>query len=116
MPGSRKRRNARPLRTRLAKVTPPKPYLGPRAIKVRVGRNALTVTLEDGRVLGVPLSALPGLASAPSSARRVHELHGRGIGIHFPLCDEDISVANLLQPEMSMHYQRRTQRNRAQSR
>lgn len=115
MPGSRKRRSPRPLRDSRERLDAPRSYLGPRATKVRVGRDALTVTLDDGRVLGVPLSALPGLASAPATARRVFELHGSGIGIHFPLCDEDISVANLLQPELTMHYQRRARRARAPS-
>ena len=105
MPASPKRRNSknRPLRrSAVAKH----PYVGPRATSVRVNRDALTVTLDDGRILVVPLTALPGLAAAPASARRVFELLGGGIGIRFPLCDEDISVANLLQPEITMHYVR----------
>jgi hypothetical protein len=67
-----------------------------------VNRDALTVALADGRILAVPFRALPGLAAAPAAARRVFELLGGGIGIHFPLCDQDISVANLLQPELTM--------------
>ena len=81
-------------------------YKGPRASHVRVGRRQLVVTLDDGRILTVPLPMLPGLNAAPASARRVHELIGGGIGIRFPLCDEDISIANLLAPELAMHHQR----------
>ena len=85
-----------------------RPYKGPRATGVRVVRRQLIVTLDDSRVLIVPLEMLPGLDAAPASARKVHELLGGGIGIRFPLCDEDVSVANLLRPEMVMHHQRPT--------
>lgn len=103
MPDSRKRRKAR-VCVYLPKKPPP--YVGPRARAVRVGRNSMTVELKDGRTLKVPLSALPGLAAAPPAARREFRLIGNGIGIHFPLCDEDISVANLFLPELVMHHQR----------
>jgi hypothetical protein len=47
------------------------------------------------------------LARASASARRVFEFLGGGIGIHFPLCDVDISIANLLlPPERIVHYRR----------
>lgn len=95
MPASPKGRSPKTRTSNRATLGPPKPYEGPLAIAVRVGRNALTVTLNDGRVLAVPLNSLPGLASAPPATRRVFELVGGGIGIHFPLCDEDISVASL---------------------
>ena len=85
-----------------------RPYKGPRATGVRVVRRQLIVTLDDSRVLIVPLEMLPGLAAAPASARKVHELLGGGIGIRFPSCDEDVSVANLLRPEMVMHHRRST--------
>lgn len=88
------------------RLAPPRPYTGPRAVGVRVGRSALTVTLADGRVLRVPMTALPGLASARPEQRRGFELLGGGIGIRFPQCDEDISVENLLQPQLVMHYRR----------
>lgn len=87
-------------------LPPPRPFDGPRAVGVRIGRTKLTVSLDDGRVLEVPLRSLPGLAAAAPAQRRTFELVGGGIGIHFPLCDEDISVANLLRPELTMHYRR----------
>ena len=92
---------------RSSALLPPRPYDGPLAVHVRMSRVALTVTLDDGRILTVPLSALPGLAAAPASARKRFELLGGGIGIHFPLCDEDISVANLLRPQFTMSHHRR---------
>jgi hypothetical protein len=106
MPASPKRRRSKGRLKRRGHLSSLRPYVGPRASNVRIGRTTLTVTLDDGRVLGVPLETLPGLAAAPASARRVFELLGGGIGIHFPLCDEDISVANLLHPELTMHYRR----------
>lgn len=107
MTASQKRRSSKVRSPRRAPLDRPRLYEGPRAVAVRVGRAALTVTLDDGRILAVPLRALPGLASAPALARRTFHLLGGGIGIHFPLCDEDISVANLLQPRLVMHYRRR---------
>src|SRR5437867_2035072 len=104
MPASPKRRSPQKRSRKVEPLPAPPPYRGPRAVGVRVSRTALKVDLHDGRVLLVPLKALPGLAAATSTARRRFELLGDGIGIHFPLCDEDISVANLLQPELSMHY------------
>src|SRR5437868_5143901 len=103
MPASRKGRRTS---GRHAPLAPPRPYSGPRAAAVRVGRRLLSVTLHDGRTLAVPIQSVPGLAEAPPATRRVFELVGDGIGIRFPLCDEDISVAGLLQPELTMRYRR----------
>jgi hypothetical protein len=105
MPTSPKRRNSK-ARSAREPLAPPLPFEGPRAVVVRVARTKIVVTLDDGRVLEVPLRSLPGLAAATPAQRRTFELVGGGIGIHFPLCDEDISVANLLQPELTMQYRR----------
>jgi hypothetical protein len=56
----------------------------------------LTVSLEDGRRVSVPIVWFPKLAEATDAQRRSWRLIGRGVGIHWPGLDEDISVENLL--------------------
>jgi hypothetical protein len=74
------------------------PKLEPLASDVEVSHGKLRVTLIDGRELSVPLSWFPRLKNASPSQRKQWELIGGGIGIHWPLIDEDISVENLLAP------------------
>jgi hypothetical protein len=57
------------------------------------------VHLEDGRVIHVPLEWFPRLRDANDADRAQWRLIGRGIGIHWPKLDEDISVRGLLVPE-----------------
>jgi len=68
----------------------------PAAISVEVTDDDLTVSLDDGRDVTVPLSWYPRLSHAVAEHRRVWELVGGGHGIHWPELDEDISVDNLL--------------------
>lgn len=69
------------------------------AVDVTCSEHSLTVVLDDGRTLSVPLAWFPRLLSATPSQRKDWELIGRGVGIHWDAADEDISVASLLQPE-----------------
>jgi len=63
---------------------------------VRVTDDALIVLLADGRQISVPLTWYPRLLHATAKERRKWELLGGGDGIHWPLIDEDLSVAGLL--------------------
>ena len=72
------------------------------AVEVSCSRDALSVTLSDGRTVSAPLAWFPRLADAAPSERADWELIGGGIGIHWEKIDEDISVASLLQPENFM--------------
>jgi len=56
----------------------------------------LSVTLEDGRRISVPLRWYPRLANATSAQRANWEIAGAGFGIHWPDVDEDLSVEGLL--------------------
>ena len=58
--------------------------------------DSLVVTLEDGRILSVPLEWFPRLRDASPKARRNWRLIAKGYGIHWPTLDEDISVPGLL--------------------
>jgi hypothetical protein len=68
----------------------------PLAIDVKVSDIVLSVTLDDGRQLSVPLVWFPRLLDGSQQARDNWELIGRGQGIHWPDLDEDISTAGLL--------------------
>ncbi len=67
----------------------------PRAVDVRCDDVMLWIVTEDGRQLGVPLARFPRLADATPDQRGRWELLGRGVGIHWPDLDEDISVGSL---------------------
>ncbi|MBI2871504.1 MAG: DUF2442 domain-containing protein [Candidatus Omnitrophica bacterium] len=68
----------------------------PRAEKIQVTAHALIVYLVDERKLEVPLAWFPRLCKATSAQRKQCRLIGRGIGIHWPKIDEDLSVGALL--------------------
>jgi hypothetical protein len=58
--------------------------------------DAMTVHLDDGRSLSIPLAWYPRLLHGTGVQRAHYELIGRGEGIHWPDLDEDISVEGLL--------------------
>jgi hypothetical protein len=68
----------------------------PEAIDVIVSEDSLTVELNDGRTISVPLDWYPRLKYATESERQKWRLIGRGQGIHWEDLDEDISVEGLL--------------------
>lgn len=68
----------------------------PLATGVDFTDDALVVTIDDGRVLAVPLEWFPRLRDASDEDRRNWRLISKGYGIHWPTIDEDISVPGLL--------------------
>jgi hypothetical protein len=70
--------------------------LDPTAIDVDVSDALLRVTLADGREVAAPLEWFPLLRDATPEQRRHWRLIGRGVGIHWPDVDEDVSVRGLL--------------------
>ena len=72
------------------------------AVDVSCSGHSLTVVLDDGRTVSVPLVWFPRLLAATPQQRKEWEPIGGGIGIHWEAIDEDISVASLLQPEKFM--------------
>jgi hypothetical protein len=63
-----------------------------------VADGELVVELEDGRSVHVPLEWFPKLRDAAPEDLADWRLVGRGVGIHWPKLDEDISVRGLLLP------------------
>ena len=52
--------------------------------------------LNDGRIVGCPLSWFPRLANATKLERDNWELIGDGYGVHWPDIDEDLSAEGML--------------------
>lgn len=69
----------------------------PLAQSVEVTDHLITVHLNDGRTISVPLAWSWRLSDATPSQRRKFELIGNGQGIHWPDLDEDISVRGMLE-------------------
>lgn len=70
------------------------------ARSVKVTDEALTVDLDDGRTISVPLEWYPRLCHASQSERNNWDVTV-GIHIHWPDLDEDISVEGLLKGHRS---------------
>ena len=71
----------------------------PFAVDVSFTADDLVARLADGRQVSVPLAWFPRLLRATPEQRRNWRLTGNGIGIHWPLIDEDVSVVSLLSAE-----------------
>jgi Protein of unknown function (DUF2442) len=63
---------------------------------VQVLDAELIVHLSDGRTVSVPLAWFPRLLHGTAEQRKSWRLIGKGIGIHWPDLDEDISIRSLL--------------------
>jgi hypothetical protein len=70
--------------------------LEPLARDVRFTKEAIVVLLADGREVSAPLQWFPRLLHATSKQRAKWELIGDGLGIHWPMVDEDIEVESIL--------------------
>jgi hypothetical protein len=66
------------------------------AESVQFSDDSMTVRLDDGRALSVPLAWYPRLLHGNKQEREKFELVGDGEGIHWPDLDEDISIEGLL--------------------
>lgn len=66
------------------------------AESVQFSDDSMTVHLDDGRALSIPLAWYPRLLHGTRQERGNYELIGDGEGIHWPALDEDISVEGLL--------------------
>jgi Protein of unknown function (DUF2442) len=68
----------------------------PRAVSVMVTDDTLSVDLEDGRTLAVPIGWYPRLAHGTPAERANVQISSAGYGMHWPELDEDIGVEGLL--------------------
>ena len=77
-----------------------------RAVRAKVTRDSLAVDLVDGRTVIAPLAWYPRLLHGSPAERARWRLFGKGVGIHWPDLDEDISVEGLLAGRASGESQR----------
>ncbi|HXE10940.1 MAG TPA: DUF2442 domain-containing protein [Bryobacteraceae bacterium] len=66
------------------------------AVNFPPDRASVVVRLADGREISAPLTWFPRLEQANAEERNTYSFIGGGIGIRWPLIDEDLSVAGLL--------------------
>lgn len=69
-------------------------YFLPEPIAVDFTDDRMSVTLEDGRIIAVPIAWYPRLLAASPEQRMDFELSPSGI--HWDAIDEDISVEGML--------------------
>ncbi|MCB0174912.1 MAG: DUF2442 domain-containing protein [Anaerolineae bacterium] len=67
-----------------------------RITMVTVTDDTLSVDLEDGRSISIPIGWYPRLAYGTPAERANFQISGAGYGIHWPDLDEDIGVEGIL--------------------
>lgn len=73
-----------------------------RIANVSVTDDTLSVDLEDGRTIAVPIGWYPRLAHGTPKELAHFLISGAGYGIHWPDLDEDIGVEGLLLGKKSL--------------
>ena len=68
----------------------------PFALNVSFTDDTMSVSLVDGRTIGIPLTFFPRLLDAEPNQRSKYSISGGGTGLHWDELDEDISVEHLL--------------------
>jgi len=68
----------------------------PRINRVTVTDDTVSVDLEDGRTIAVPIGWYPRLAHGTPPERANFQISGAGYGIHWPDLDEDIGIDGLI--------------------
>ena len=68
----------------------------PIATNVMLTDDTLTVDLNDGRTISVPIEWFPRLVHATAEERKSWRLIAGGEGIHWEAIDEDVSTTALL--------------------
>lgn len=61
-----------------------------------VNEQFLTVQLEDGRTIAVPVAWYPRLAHGTPQEQANYHISAAGYGLHWPELDEDIGLEGLL--------------------
>ena len=67
-----------------------------RIMNVTVTDDTLSVDLEDGRSISVPIGWYPRLSHGTTQQRANFRISGAGYGLHWPDLDEDIGVEGLI--------------------
>ena len=67
-----------------------------RVTEVTVTDDTISIDLEDGRSISIPIGWYPRVAHGTPEERADFEISGAGYGIHWPKLDEDIGVEGML--------------------
>lgn len=67
-----------------------------RIVHVTITEDTLSVDLEDGRTVSVPIGWYPRLVQGTPAECAHFQISGAGYGIHWPDLDEDIGVDGFL--------------------
>jgi hypothetical protein len=70
-------------------------FTPPRAVRVTVTEDTLSVDFDDGRTVLVPIGWFPRLAHGTPEERANVQIGGAGFALHWPDLDEDIGVEGL---------------------
>lgn len=68
----------------------------PRIINMTVTDDTLSVDLEDGHTISVPIGWYPRLAHGAPAECAKFQISSAGYGVHWPDLDEDIGIEGLL--------------------
>jgi hypothetical protein len=68
----------------------------PRIVSATVTDDTVSVDLEDGRTIAVPIGWYPRLAHGTPAERANMQISGAGYGLHWPELDEDIGIEGLI--------------------
>lgn len=77
----------------------------PRIMTVSIDDEQLTLSLEDGRCVSVPLSWYRRLCYGSPPEQQHFQISGAGFGIHWPDLDEDIGIEGILLGKKSVESQ-----------
>lgn len=70
------------------------------AVDIDSVQRLMNVTLNTGVVLHFPVSSFAAFSNASVESLNNYELIGGGLGIHWPILDEDLSLKGFLQQEL----------------
>lgn len=68
----------------------------PKIVQVQVSDDSITVDLDDGRTIAIPIGWYPRIAYGTDAERQHIQIAGAGFGLHWPDLDEDIGVEGLI--------------------
>lgn len=68
----------------------------PKIVQAHISDDSITVDLDDGRTIAVPIGWYPRLAYGTPAERHHMQIAGAGLGLHWPDLDEDIGVEGLI--------------------
>lgn len=75
------------------------------AVSVDISDELLSIALDDGRSISIPLSWYPRLFHAAGAERKNFRLVGKGSGIHWEYLDEDLSTEGIIAGHRSQESQ-----------